>query len=279
MKRIVLPSRTSFPKRLYWDIHVRYVQEVFVDRGWVPEYSDRMFDDEVQWYFTLVDYPGHRTCLIRTANRPVKKILPGRVGATCHFTFRPRSDSQSFPLPLPFPTVSFYDWGQARRLAEDPPIGTGNQVWMRQKDYGTAKTLRGEVRERLLAAFPDTRVGVLPQDHYWSRASECAVLVHVPGAYIGSLDRGIWQQMAMGTCVVCPRIHDDLLPFNDHIRAGIHYLPCADDFSDVTEVVRIALADQKGRKKVGRNARNLFWRRGTPETIESWVLECIGWES
>ena len=136
---------------------------------------------------------------------------------------------------------------------------------------------RSMVQQMLKANFgsnADTSFRLNDQRGFWERHKNCMVAVCVPGARNNMLDRGHYEQLAMGVCTISPNIRTSLPNFQKLVP-GIHYLSCKDDYSDLIDVIEWCRENRKECINIGQNAKILFKENCMPEKYWSWVENCI----
>lgn len=112
------------------------------------------------------------------------------------------------------------------------------------------------------------------QEMFWNKHRNCLLAVCVPGARNNMLDRGHYEQTALGICVVAPPI-DTHLPFNRQLVAGEHFLECKPDYSDLLEIIEWTKDNRDACRIIGENAYMLFRDHCRPKNYWSWVDQCL----
>jgi hypothetical protein len=79
--------------------------------------------------------------------------------------------------------------------------------------------------------------------------------------------------MAFGCATISPYL-PEILPFDQTLHPGIHYLVCKEDFSDVPIIIQ----DTPKEKllEIGQNAKQLFNSTCTPSAVALWIQEVLG---
>jgi hypothetical protein len=97
-------------------------------------------------------------------------------------------------------------------------------------------------------------------------------LVHVcvPGARNDILDRGQLQAMAFGCCTISP-VLADCLAWNKELVPGVHYLSCANDYSDLIEKIEWCKSNRDKCIEIGQNAKILFQETSVPSKLLEWI--------
>ena len=102
------------------------------------------------------------------------------------------------------------------------------------------------------------------QVEFWNKHKNCLVAISVPGARNNMLDRGHYEQLALGVCVISPKINT-LLPYRMELIPKTHYLNCADDYSDLVELINWCQRNRESCRAIGNQARQLFMNYCMPE--------------
>lgn len=185
--------------------------------------------------------------------------------------FHIRSERTGF---YPFPPVSFIDWGvYAECLSGIEYKAMGNIILANQVPRAGALVRRTRVQAMLVERFgKDADLSITPQREWWQKINSCLVAVCVPGCFPNILDRGQFQLMALGCCTVSPRVLE-LLPFGKTFQAGIHYIECSPDYSDLVDKIEWCKNNREACVSIGKNAKALFGETSTPPRIIQWLEE------
>lgn len=253
----------------YYDIYYKYVLNVFRAAGAEVNLvgdtavSDARFKISVDGVDAVIDYSDHLG------------VIPGYSN---YFKFHCSIGVHDISSIHPFPPVSFYDWGQYNKLANDieyHPTSKG-LILSIQRPYGNAITRRINLQNAIKSAYPgcaDTTV--VDQIQYWRKINRCLVHVFAPGCRNDMLDRGQIQYLAFGCCTISPRIIT-MLPFNTELVPGVHYLQCKDDYSDVLSCIEWCRTHTGQCKQIGANAKRLFMDTCIPPKILKWMSQEMG---
>jgi hypothetical protein len=168
-------------------------------------------------------------------------------------------------------------------LTKHKPANPGGVISNRQRIHGSvsARERRLAARQLLLTAC-GTRVDVptssdvyeLSITNYWKRLMDCFIAVCIPGASINSFDRNQMECMGLGVCTISPELHIQLAGGVTPLP-GVHYVKCANDFSDIAEVIRWCDLNTLQCEHIGNNAKQLFVTYGTPAAVWSWIAACV----
>lgn len=145
-----------------------------------------------------------------------------------------------------------------------------------QRAYLGAKERRGYVQQLLrthYGADADT-VFTAGQQAFWNKHRSCLVAVCVPGARNDMLDRGQYEQTALGVCVIAPPVNTHL-PFDMRLMPGKHYIQCRSDYSDLLEAIEWCRSNRDECRKIGSNARKLFMDNCLPHRYWEWIEQCL----
>lgn len=176
----------------------------------------------------------------------------------------------------PLTPISFYDWKKYYKLQDKISYACQSERILNNQRPGARaikdreyvqKILRKRYGAQLDIKFTDKKI-------FWMKARECLVSVCVPGARRNILDRGQFQYMAFGACTISPSL-DITLPFWRRPQAGIHYLVCSPDYSNLIDVIEYCKENRDQCRTIGRQAKELFLSTSTPEKIWKWMNQCL----
>jgi hypothetical protein len=171
-----------------------------------------------------------------------------------------------------FPPVSFYSWKEYDILSKCITYGCNSDLILnRQRPYGGALDRRNMVQQSLRDLYGNkVQTCLVSQAEYWQEINSCLVAVFVPGARNDMIDRGQLQYMAFGCCTISPKLND-ILPGNQKIEAGIHYIQCKDDYSDLSSQIEFVRHNRDLAIVIGSNAKLLFQNSCIPKLLDvSW---------
>lgn len=109
---------------------------------------------------------------------------------------------------------------------------------------------------------------------FWCKHENCLVAVCVPGARNNMLDRGHYEQIALGVCTISPFI-TTTLPYHKKLIPNEHYLVCNDDYSNLIELIEWCKVNRDHCRQIGSAAWELFRNYCRPEKYWQWVENCI----
>jgi hypothetical protein len=88
------------------------------------------------------------------------------------------------------------------------------------------------------------------------------------------IDRGHYEQMALGVCVIAPPI-STRLPYNKMLVPGEHFLQCKPDYSDLVEIIEWCRDNRSECRDIGENVYLLFKEHCRPKGYWSWIDHCL----
>lgn len=228
------------------------------------------FSMEVDGQQVLVDYSDHEALACPTTKLPTLKF---HYNSSLHQAF-----SNVFPVGPMLDIADLDNYRAFFKLCKaDLYQGQGEAILNCQRPYGNAKERRRNVQRILTQHFPrtaDVRYLRNQQLHFWNKHRDCLVAVCVPGARNNMLDRGHYEQMGLGVCVISPNI-PTVLPNAKQLQAGVHYIRCKDDYSDLVDLVKWCQQNRSKCREIGTKAKALFFENCTPEHYWSWVQYCL----
>jgi len=258
------------PRTIYYDRYVRYIINILLENNVDIQYEGVNIDAR---YSMLVD--GH-TITIDYSDHPT--IESSLLDCKAYFKFHCRAYHTQSNV-YPFAPTSFYNWKQYAKLRNQIKYRCNNDIVLNvQKPYGNALERRKHVRDILYARYKSSKNYIYSPDyqqkHYWELISNCLVHVFVPGCYNNMLDRGHIQYLAFGCCTISPRIVD-LLPYDNKLIPGTHYIECKPDYSDLIEKIEWCKKHREICERIGKNAQKLFDQSCSPKRLWEWILSKI----
>jgi hypothetical protein len=166
---------------------------------------------------------------------------------------------------LPFPPISFYDWGKYLNSNLSYQLNkTG--ISMRQRSYGNSVARRDKVRSLLIKEYgSEIKWRILDKDLYFLDVEDISLAVFVPGADTNMLDRAQFQYMAYGVPTISPMLPERLTEGN--FEAGVDYLMCSNDYGDLVEMINGAKKHPEFLFSMGNSAMLKFLDTSTPKAI------------
>lgn len=274
--KIVIPKRG--PKALYYNVHVMYFRKLLdylkipyilqgmVGSGRVKHPCGTKFLVEIDNKSIVIDFSDHTDFLSNWD--------------TFHAYFKyhySRTHHDECSKIYSFAPVSFYNWEQYLKLGGAIKYTCNSDIILNmQRPGGNALERRQNVQEMLNSIYPGKVViQSISQLKYWEKINDCLVHVFVPGARNNMVDRGHMQYLAFGCCTIAPPIQD-VFPYNEQIKPGLHYVECKADYSDLPEKIEWCRRNRKVCVNIGNRAKKLFERACTPNKLWEWILRCSG---
>jgi len=172
----------------------------------------------------------------------------------------------------PLCPISFYDWDEYSRLEKEikykcnTDLILNSQIIQHRKDKK-----RADIREILRDKYGDlVDTKITSQQDFWMKINSCLISVCVPTQRKDILDRGQFQYMAFGACTISPRLKITL-PYMKPLKPGVHYIECADDYSDLIKIIEWCKEHRIACIQIGKNAKRLFSETSTPSAIWRWM--------
>ena len=265
--KITIP--TSGPKPLYYNTHVRYFRGL-LDSLKIPyilegDIKTTKFPVTIDDKRILIDFSDHPDYLDNwdSFDAYFKYHYSHSLHGGCNKVH-------------PFAPISFYDWTQYRELAGRIKYTcASNTILNMQQPYAGALERRTKVQQMLKSRYLNEVVTrPISQIDFWKKINDCLVHVFVPGARNDMVDRGHLQYLAFGCCTIAPPIID-VFPYNEQIKPDVHYIECAEDYSDLVEKIEWCKQHREFCICVGRAAKELFERTCTPQRLWDWILAKI----
>ena len=264
--KIIIPK--SGPKPLYYNTHVMYFRGL-LDWLKIP-YTLEGKIETTKFPVTIDD----KRILVDFSDHP--DYLDGWDSFDAYFKYHYSYRHIQHKTLYPFAPISFYNWGQYNRLKPEIKYTcTSNTILNMQRPYAGAKERRNFVQKMLKSKYGDeVTTSLIDQTDYWKKINDCLVHVFVPGARNDMIDRGHIQYLAFGCCTIAPPI-TDVFPYNEQIKPDVHYIECAEDYSDLIKKIEWCKQHREFCRCVGIAAKELFLRTCTPQRLWDWILEKI----
>lgn len=155
-------------------------------------------------------------------------------------------------------------------------ISTDSMILCKQTPKGNALVRRRNVQKVLLKNYNNVDINIEQnKERFWKLHEKCLCGVCVPGACENSLDRGQYELMGLGVCVISPKI-PVLLPWDKVLIPNEHYIAAENNFSDLCEKVNWCENNKDECTKIGQNAKSLFKAHFTPTKSWEWIKKCTG---
>ena len=228
--------------------------------------TDNSFIIRIKRKHILIDYSDHLMLAAEVNN--FDGYFKYHYSKECH---------SSFKNVYPLTPISFHEWNDYFGLEKFISYKCNtDRILNNQKAGATAKARRTKVREMLKDKYGNLLdIEITDRKVFWMKINACLVSICVPGAREEILDRGQFQYMAFGACTISPSL-DITLPFWRRPQAGIHYLACSPDYSDLIDVIEYCRANRGRCRTIGQRAKELFLSTSTPDKIWKWINQHLG---
>ena len=265
IKSIVVPKNHG---QKYYDLHYLFFINLAKAVGITVEYKDFEHDyleAQADGKRILIDYGDH-TWL-------PENIDEYDIVFKFHYS---KYTHVKTPHLYPLTPISFYDWDEYEHLQQEITYTVeSNMVLNNQTPGAGAKERREKVQSMLEEEYGENfDKTITSKQEFWNKINNCLVSVCVPGARNDMLDRGQFQYWAFGACTISPRL-DLRLPHWREPMPGLHYVECADDYSDLIEKIEWCRKHRAECKFIGAAAKKMFLYSCTPECIWTWINACL----
>jgi len=250
----------------YYDSHYLFLKNLLSSAGMtIKEYKEKRKGRGFIIIYgnkkILIDYGDHHLM--------VKGWQEFDIQFRFHYSKKTHGDlSGVFPLT----PISFYDWKQYTNLQKEIEYTCNtDKILNNQKPGAAAMKRRIEVQQTLRNRYKsefDNKI--TSQAMFWKKINNFLISVCVPGARNDILDRGQFQYMAFGACTISPSL-DIKLPYWRKLEAGVHYLSCKSDYSDLIDVIEYCRKNRDVCRTIGNQARQLFLDTSIPKKVWSWM--------
>lgn len=259
--KIIFPQKHIKP--LYYDIHIKYMIEYCRAAGCEVELAGETSLDTT----TFIIYVDGKPVVVDFSDFDILKI-PNLVHPILKYHCSEKLLKSNKNIRS-FPPVSFYNWTEYNMLSKAITYRCNSDLILnRQRPYAAALDRRQRVQGILRDLYGDkARTDLSSQATYWQEIANCLVAVFVPGARNDMLDRGHAQFMGFGCCTISPHLND-ILPGNVRIEPGVHYVQCANDYSDLQEQIEFVRHNRQLATVIGSNAKDLFRQCCMPKPLE-----------
>ena len=240
------------------------------------ESDDRVFVRNDQLLFSctvddqqiIVDYADHST-------RNWKAQYPD----VPYFKFQTTINSPDDHIPLGPPIVglkrkgtkgaTMREYNFARAHFKYQP---GSRILCKQLPNGAALDRRNMVHDLLKNNFSDIDIDAnTSQIDFWKMHETCLASVCVPGATNNMVDRGHMELLGLGVCTVSPELHT-IFPYRKSLVPGKHYIKCADDYSDLVQILQDLARNPATGRRIGMAARKFYEKFFAAEHYWKWIL-------
>lgn len=269
INEVIFPANQNYR---YYALHYQYIADSIKAAGIKLTFSDKMKEvdgtafhlqvDGEPAFFDFSDFPSLKES---------QKNHPNYF--KFHYSEGLHEDSENI---YPFSPVSFYDWNQFEQLKKQISYKANNDLILNKQLPNCGALIRREkVQSILRNAFGmSADFNLVEQEAFWGSINNCLVSVCVPGARNNMLDRGQIQYMAFGCCTIAPKLLT-VLPYYRSLVPGQHYIECRADYSDLVEKVNWCADHKNSCIEIGSNAKQLFYKTSTPQSLWEWVSQVI----
>jgi len=261
---------------IHFRFFIQYAKIAGVEVEMVPS-DDRVFVSDDQLVFScvvndqqiIVDYADHST-------RNWKKSYPGLP----YFKFQTTPNNPKNFIPLGPPMVGLKRIGnkgatmrEYNHVRYHYDYRPGTAILCKQLPNGAAKERRHHVQSMLRKNFPESDISAdEDQIDFWRAHENCLAAVCVPGATNNMVDRGHLELIGLGVCTVSPELYT-LFPCYSELIPNQHYIKCADDYSDLIDILKYLEKNPTICQQTGNNAKKFYEEHYTPKKYWNWILE------
>jgi hypothetical protein len=220
----------------------------------------------------IIDYADHST-------RSWRHLYPN----IPYFKFQTNFPLPDKTIPLGPPIVGVKRIGtkgstlkEYNDLRKEYKYVPGSTIVCKQLPNGAAVERRKTVHTLLIEEFGD-RVDInaqVDQLDFWKTHENCLVSVCVPGATNNMVDRGHMELIGLGVCTISPKLNT-VFPKNSLLVPDYHYIRCADDYSDLIDIIKKLEKTPALCKRIGNNARLFYDKYYSPKKYWEWILRNI----
>ena len=276
----ILKFPANYNKHRYNQIHFRFFLEYAKAAGItvkLSKKSSRIFTHPDQLIFScvlnrqqiIVDFADH-------SSKNWSACYPG----VPYFKFQTTVDTDDKIIPLGPPIVGLKKKGiqvasvtDYLEMLQHFQYTPSTKILCKQLPNGAAVDRRKFVHQLLIDNFAETDTDANDgQLNFWCKHENCLAAVCVPGATNNMVDRGHMELIGLGVCTVSPELVT-VFPNRLQLTPGVHYIKCADDYSDLVPILQDLLANPEKCRAVGKAAKNFYQQHYTPENYWKWILE------
>jgi len=264
MFKIVFPINSG---QRYYPIHYKYLLSIFTYLNCDITFRENLDIDSTS-FFVIIN--NEKFIIDFADSSEYRKLGNGEP------IFKFHTKKEDLDKVIPFPPVSFYNWEEFYKLEKEIKYNPENMIVSnRQRAYAGALERRTKVQTSLKALLVPAflRTDIITQEDFWKEVNEIGLSICIPGQNNNMVDRGQIQLMSFGCCTVSPYLPEQLpfgLSFDDC------YWKMKDDYSDLIPLIQEYPKNSSSvYKKIGDNAKELFMKTCTPESIGDWVELCL----
>jgi len=265
IKSIAVPNKKE---QKYYHIHYLFFIELVKAAGVNLQYYDAVNDDfevRIDGKRILIDYCDHSW---------IPKNL-AEFDAVFKYHYSKHIHHALYQIH-PLTPISFYDWREYQLLQKEIQYTAEGDIILNNQKPGAGATERREKVQAMLAERYGNNldISITSKQHFWHKVANCLVSICVPGARNNMLDRGQLQYWAFGACTISPKL-DIMLSHWREPMPGMHYVECADDYSDLIEKIEWCRENRSRCRDIGISAKELFRHSCTPECVWAWINQCF----
>ena len=274
--RMVFPSEYESHKYslIHFKFFLQYAMLAKIDvkysrtneQVFIAENNDPYFGCVINNTPCIFDYSDH-------AHRNWLGVHPGP-----YFKFQTNPGAHPRIIPIGPPIVGVKNKltkGQTMReymaLRETFEYSADKRVLCKQLPNGAATERRELVHDIIASNFNQYDIDAKSDQFAFWREHQHAIAVCVPGATNNMIDRGQMELFGLGVCTISPELRT-VLPYGQLAKPGIHYVQCADDYSDLVDIINHLYDNLDYANQIGKNARKLFELYFSPTSYWKWIL-------
>ena len=267
-------SKNDVQYHRYYPIHYKYFYNILIKGGVdVDLIPVNKFDRKSQTDFEIII--DNHLCLVDFSDfQGLKCKEIEKYKAIFKFHYHPKNHGHIKNV-YPFSPVNFHNWDLYKEIIKNNQYTATGKVCNQQSPAGAALDRRNKVRSLLIKEYADNLIWQpTSKQRFFENISDCLVSICVPGARNDMLDRGHGQYMFFGVCTISPKLVT-YLSYGKQPEAGIHYVECQPDYSDLIEKIEWCRNNPEECIQIGKNAKKLMEETSLPEKQVEWIKKCI----
>ena len=259
---------------IHFKFFLQYAMLAKIDIKYARSNEQVFIADGDNLYFGCVI--DNTPCIFDYSDHAHKNWLGDHPGPYFKFQSNPDADSRIIPIGPPIVGVkNKLTKGQTMReymtLRETFKYDAGKRVLCKQLPNGAATERRRRVHTMLSSNFKHHDINADADQYDFWKAHQHSIAVCVPGATNNMIDRGQMELFGLGVCTISP-VLNTVLPYNQLATPGVHYIKCADDYSDLIDIINQLYNNLNFANQIGHNARELFESYFSPVSYWKWIL-------